>query len=43
LSWEAEKNIWFIPNIKYVFYEQPESGVKPSDDLYLNITVFFKF
>ncbi len=43
LSWEAEKNIWFIPNVKYVFYEQPESGVKPSDDLYLNITVFFKF
>ncbi len=43
VGWEAGRNVWFIPNVKYVLYEDPESGRKPSDDLYMNITVFFKF
>ncbi|MFP4081988.1 MAG: hypothetical protein ACLFVG_04425 [Candidatus Aminicenantes bacterium] len=43
ISWEAAKNIWLIPNIKYVFYDDPDVGEKPSKDIYTNMTVWFKF
>ena len=43
ISWEVVKNVSFIPNIKYVFYDTPSSGEKPSKDIYLNLTVFFKY
>lgn len=43
LSWQAAKNVWIIPNIKYVFYSMPDEGDKPGDDLYLNMTLWFKF
>jgi len=43
LSWQAARDIWFIPNLKYVFYEMPDKGVKPDSDIYFNLTVFFKF
>jgi hypothetical protein len=43
LSWQAAKNVWIIPNIKYVFYSMPDEGEKPGDDLYLNMTLWFKF
>ena len=43
ISWNAAKNVWLIPNIKYVFYGDPEEGEKPSEDVYANFTVFFKF
>ena len=43
LSWQAAKNVWIIPNIKYVFYSIPDEGVNPGDDLYLNMTLWFKF
>lgn len=43
ISWQAAKNVWLIPNIKYVFYDKPDEGEKPSEDIYVNMTVFFKF
>jgi hypothetical protein len=43
LSWQAGKNVWIIPNFKYVFYTMPDEGEKPGDDLYLNMTLWFKF
>jgi hypothetical protein len=43
LSWHAAKKVWIIPNIKYVFYSMPDEGEKPGDDLYLNMTLWFKF
>lgn len=43
ISWQAAKNVWLIPNIKYVFYEEPDIGEKPSEDVYANMTIWFKF
>lgn len=43
VSWNATKNVWLIPNIKYVFYDKPEEGQKPSEDIYANLTLWFKF
>ncbi len=43
ISWQASKNVWLIPNVKYVFYDEPDLGVKPSEDIYANMTVYFKF
>lgn len=43
LSWQAAKNIWLIPNLKYVFYSKPNKEEKPARDLYLNLTVYLKF
>lgn len=43
LSWQAAKNVWLIPNIKYVFHGNPDEGAKPSEDVYANMTIFLKF
>ncbi len=43
VSWNATKNVWLIPNIKYVFYGEPDEGDKPSEDIYANLTLWFKF
>jgi hypothetical protein len=43
LSWQVAKKVWIIPNIKYVFYGTPDEGEKPGDDVYLNMTLWFKF
>ena len=43
ISWQAAKNVWLIPNVKYVFYGEPSVGVKPVENVYANMTVFFKF
>ncbi len=43
ISWQAGKNVWLIPNIKYVFYGDPDIGEKPSEDVYANMTIWFKF
>lgn len=43
ISWNAARNVWLIPNIKYVFYGDPDEGEKPSEDVYANFTVWFKF
>jgi hypothetical protein len=49
LSWQAHKNVWIIPNIKYATYsendllKEGEDYEKPGDDLYTNLTLWFKF
>lgn len=47
VSWNATKNVWLIPNIKYTTYADPkEDGKldeKPDNDMYINVTLFFKF
>jgi hypothetical protein len=43
ISYSPVKNVWLIPNIKYVFYGDPEEGEKPGEDVYANLTVWYKF
>lgn len=43
VSWQAVKNVWLIPNLKFVFYGDPDTGDKPDKDVYANMTVYFKF
>jgi hypothetical protein len=43
------KNVWVMPNIKYTAYKEndllkDEQGyVKPKNDAYANLTLYFKF
>jgi len=37
------ENVWLVPNIKYAFYENLALGEKPGNDIYLNITFYWKF
>jgi hypothetical protein len=47
VSWNCTKNVWLIPNIKYATYADPNSDgkldEKPGDDMYVNLTLWFKF
>jgi hypothetical protein len=43
LGWSLNENIKVIPNVKYVFYDAPEAGDKPSADFYTYLTLYFKF
>lgn len=45
LSVEAAKNLWVIPNVKYTMYDDPDDETieKPGNDVYANLTVWFKF
>jgi len=43
LGWSLSENVKVIPNIKYVFYDAPESGDKPQADFYTYLTLYFKF
>ncbi len=43
ISYEIASSIWVIPNIKYVFYDDPDEGGAPGDDTYINLTFFWKF
>jgi hypothetical protein len=47
VSLNVIKNVWLIPNIKYTTYADPkEDGKideKPGDDMYVNLTLWFKF
>jgi hypothetical protein len=43
ISYSPVKNVWLIPNIKYVFYGDPDVGEGPNKDVYANMTVYFKF
>ncbi len=49
ISWEAHKNVWIIPNIKYTSYstndklEASPTYEKPGNDLYAYLTLYFKF
>lgn len=42
-SYQIHENIWLIPNVKYVFYDEIAGGVTPSSDAYINLTLWFKF
>ncbi len=43
LGWSLNDNVKIIPNVKYVFYDAPESGDKPQADFYTYLTLYFKF
>ncbi len=43
ISYEIAESIWLIPNVKYVFYDEPNEGETPGDDAYINLTFFWKF
>jgi hypothetical protein len=49
VSWQAHKNVWIIPNIKYTTYSENDTLVgtsgyeKPGDDLFAYMTLYFKF
>jgi len=43
LAVTVAKGVQVIPNVKYVFYGDPEEGDKPDDDFYANMTLYFKF
>lgn len=43
IGWSWNENVKVIPNVKYVFYDAPESGDKPQADLYTYLTLYFKF
>jgi hypothetical protein len=51
ISWEAAKNVWLIPNMKFAAYKEnedlkvspAEDYQKPGSDLYANLTLWFKF
>ncbi|MCX6556868.1 MAG: hypothetical protein NTW95_05465 [Candidatus Aminicenantes bacterium] len=43
LGWSLNENVKIIPNVKYVFYDAPESGDKPQADFYTYLTLYFKF
>ncbi len=43
LGWSLSDSVKVIPNLKYVFYNAPESGAKPDADLYAYLTLYFKF
>jgi len=43
LGWSLNDNVKVIPNIKYVFYDKPESGDKPQADFYTYLTLYWKF
>jgi len=44
ISYNVFKNVWLIPNIKYSTYRDPGDGrEKPGNDLYTNLTLYFKF
>jgi hypothetical protein len=43
LGWSLSDNVKVIPNLKYVFYDAPESGEKPEADFYAYLTLYFKF
>jgi hypothetical protein len=43
LGWSLNDSVKVIPNLKYVFYDAPETGAKPAADLYAYLTLYFKF
>ena len=49
LSWEAHKNVWIIPNLKFAVYSENDllkdapDYEKPGNDVYTNLTLWFKF
>jgi hypothetical protein len=49
VSWQAHKNVWLIPNIKFASYskndllEASPTYTKPGNDVYAYLTLYFKF
>lgn len=43
VSFQVTDNVWLIPNVKFAFYENTTIGEKPGNDIYLNITFWWKF
>jgi hypothetical protein len=43
LAYQVYKNVWIIPNIKFVMYRDPEIGEKADNDFYGYLTLYFKF
>ena len=49
VSWQAHKNVWLIPNIKFASYSENDmlksegNYEKPGNDLYAYMTLYFKF
>ena len=49
ISWQVAKNIWVMPNIKSTAYKEndllkdEEGYTKPKNDVYANMTLYFKF
>jgi len=43
VSFQITDNVWLIPNVKYTFYENTALEEKPGNDIYLNITFWWKF
>ncbi len=42
-NYKIHPNVWLMPNIKYVLYNQIASGDNPDCDLFLNLTLFFRY
>ena len=36
---KLHKNVDIMPNIKYTFYDTNDEGIRPDDDVYLNLTL----
>ena len=49
VSWQAHKNVWIIPNIKFTTYSENSNMKdisiyeKPGNDVYAYMTLWFKF
>lgn len=43
VAYKIKEDIKLMPNLKYVYYERKEGGETPGDDLYVNLTLYFKF
>jgi hypothetical protein len=42
-NYKIHPNVWLMPNIKFVLYNEKENGERPGSDLYLNLTLFFRY
>lgn len=43
VSMTVANNVWIIPNVKYAFYDEPDGGEKPGNDIYALVTFYWKW
>ena len=43
VSFQVTDSMWLIPNVKFAFYDDTAFGEEPGNDIYLNITFWWKF
>ncbi|NHZ87254.1 MAG: hypothetical protein GWP19_15505 [Planctomycetia bacterium] len=43
IDFQLAKTVSIMPNIKYVKYDENKEGVSPTNDLYANVTFYWKF